>query len=75
MISNQNVLLYQNLWEELYLRWVVDQSARRDAWRHVTQLRDKDKELRQRATRLRRQLQELEREAVQAGLLTPTTVR
>lgn len=63
-------ICYQNFWEEMYLRWVIDQSEREQAWRKIAQLRDKDKELRMRATRLRRQLADLEREAIQAGLLS-----
>ncbi|KAG8242888.1 Myotubularin- protein 9 [Homalodisca vitripennis] len=60
-----------NLWEELYLRWVIDQTERKQAWRQIMQLRDKDKELRMKAGRLRRQLADLEREAIQAGVLAP----
>lgn len=62
---------FQNLWEELYLRWVVDQTEQKMAWKKITQLRDQEKELRMKAARLRRQLADLEREAVQAGIMTP----
>ncbi|GLG92760.1 GL15069 [Gryllus bimaculatus] len=62
------------LWSELFLRWVVDQSPQRQAWRTITALRERDKELRLKATRLRRQLAELEREAVEAGVLAPAAV-
>lgn len=57
------------LWFELYLRWVVDQSPQKQAWRKITQLRQRDAELRLEAGRLRRQLTELQREAVAVGIL------
>jgi len=62
---------FQSLWSELYLRWVVDQTPQQKAWETITALREKDKELRLKATRLRRQLLDLEREAVEAGILLP----
>ncbi|XP_067014319.1 myotubularin-related protein 9 [Anabrus simplex] len=60
------------LWSELYLRWVVDQTPQQEAWRTITELREHDKELRLKATRLRRQLADLEKEAIEAGILTPS---
>lgn len=61
----------QSLWSELFLRWVVDQTPQQKAWETITSLREKDKELRLKATRLRRQLADLEKEAVEAGILLP----
>jgi myotubularin-related protein 9 len=63
----------QSLWSELFLRWVVDQTPQKKAWEAITSLREKDKELRLKAMRLRRQLADLEKEAVEAGILPPAT--
>lgn len=57
------------LWSELYLRWVVDQGPQKAAWRKITQLRQREAELRLEAGRLRRQLADLQREAITAGIL------
>ncbi|KAJ1523594.1 hypothetical protein ONE63_001437 [Megalurothrips usitatus] len=72
-----------SLWSELYLRWVVDQSPQKKALQTVMTLKENEKELRSRASRLRRQLADLEKEAVERGILqrnssigsasTPTT--
>lgn len=40
------------------------------AWKAIAVLKEKDKELRIKAARLRRQLADFEKEAVQAGLVT-----
>jgi hypothetical protein len=50
---------------------VVDQTPQQKAWETITSLREKDKELRLKATRLRRQLADLEKEAIEAGILLP----
>jgi hypothetical protein len=47
----------------------VDQTPQQKAWEMITSLREKDKELQLKATRLRRQLADLEKEAVEAGIL------
>lgn len=62
-----------SLWSELYLRWVIDQSPQQKALQAVMALKENDKELRFRATRLRRQLAELEKEAVERGILKRNT--
>lgn len=69
MYSLSGINYPQALWFELYLRWVVDQSPQKQAWRKITQLRQRDAELRLEAGRLRRQLTELQREAVAVGIL------
>lgn len=58
------------LWSELFLRWVVDQSEQREAWRSIAALKERDKELRLKAGRLRRQLIDLEKEAKHLGIVT-----
>ncbi|CAL4079373.1 unnamed protein product, partial [Meganyctiphanes norvegica] len=58
------------LWNSVYLRWVVDQAPQEAAWSVVRELRERDQASRSRVARLRRQLADLEREAVAAGILT-----
>lgn len=57
------------LWPALFLRWVYDQKPQKEAWDTVLEIRNRDKELRSKAMRLRRQLLELEDEAVVQGVL------
>lgn len=57
------------LWPALFLRWVYDQKPQKEAWDTVLEIRNRDKELRSKAIRLRRQLLELEDEAVVQGVL------
>lgn len=57
----------------MYLRWVIDHSPQQKALQAVMVLKENDKELRFRATRLRRQLAELEKEAVERGILKRNT--
>ncbi|KAL0281646.1 UNVERIFIED_CONTAM: hypothetical protein PYX00_002571 [Menopon gallinae] len=57
------------LWSDLFLRWIIDRSVERDAKKSVAALKSKCTEYRQRANRLRRQLADLEKEALQFGLL------
>lgn len=60
-----------NLWTTLYLRWVCDQAQQEQAWKTITEVTDLDKQLRRKVTKLRRQLMELEKEAVDSGIMTP----
>ncbi|XP_063863247.1 myotubularin-related protein 9-like isoform X1 [Scylla paramamosain] len=60
------------LWAGVYLRWVVDQGPQEAAWLVVKELRERDSALRSKVSRLRRQLQDLEREALEVGILSPT---
>lgn len=57
------------LWPAVFLRWVYDQTPQQVAWVTISEIRERDKELRSKAIRLRRQLLELEHEAVVQGLL------
>ncbi|XP_029841778.2 myotubularin-related protein 9 isoform X3 [Ixodes scapularis] len=57
------------LWPGVFLRWVYNQRPQQEAWVTISEIRDRDKELRSKAIRLRRQLLELEQEAVVQGLL------
>ncbi|KAF6204479.1 hypothetical protein GE061_002820 [Apolygus lucorum] len=54
-----------NLWSELYLRWVIDQTNERTTWTKIAEIKSKEKELRSTAMKLRRQLVDLEREYAQ----------
>lgn len=63
----------------MYLAYVVDPSIYNDSWSDIAAICDHDKDLRSKAQRLRRQLVELEREAISKGLfegppLTPAPV-
>jgi len=49
------------LWSGLFLRWVVDQSPTTDTWLAISEMREKEKELKRQAIRLRRQLIEMEK--------------
>ncbi|KAK3866613.1 hypothetical protein Pcinc_027869 [Petrolisthes cinctipes] len=65
------------LWSAVYLAWVVEQGAVEAAWGVGRELRERDASLRSKVARLRRQLQDLEREALEAGILSvpsPTEV-
>ncbi|XP_013789413.1 myotubularin-related protein 9-like isoform X1 [Limulus polyphemus] len=59
------------LWSGMYLRWVLNPSPQMAAWETIAEIREKNKELRSKAIRLRRYLMELEREAVDMGVLKP----
>lgn len=66
-------LFFQQLWGSVYLRWVVDQGPQEAAWLVVKDIRERDAALRSKVARLRRQLQDLEREALEVGILSPAT--
>lgn len=57
------------LWPALFLRWVYNQRPQKEAWDTILEIRNRDKELRSKAIRLRRQLLELEDEAIVQGVL------
>ncbi|CAG0895172.1 unnamed protein product, partial [Darwinula stevensoni] len=59
------------LWQGLYLRWVVDMSPEMEKWKGIGKLKERQMELRSLANRLRSQLTELEREAVDLDLISP----
>lgn len=71
------IVFWQNLWPAMYLAYVVDPSIYNNSWSDIAAICDQDKDLRSKAQRLRRQLIELEREAISKGLFegpTPTPV-
>lgn len=53
----------------MYLSYVVNPSVQDNSWRDIAGMCEKDKELRSKAQRLRRQLIDLERDAIAKGLL------
>lgn len=53
------------------MRWVVDQGPQEAAWLVVKDIKERDSALRSKVARLRRQLQDLEREALEVGVLSP----
>ncbi|CAC5392172.1 MTMR9 [Mytilus coruscus] len=64
--------LFMVLWSGLYQRSIIDQSKQKEAWQEVSKIREYDKELRSKVTKLRRQLASLEREALGVGLILPS---
>lgn len=50
------------LWRELYLRWVIDQTANKKAMMKIHSLIEGDKNLRSKVVKLRKQLVDLQRE-------------
>ncbi|XP_046643295.1 myotubularin-related protein 9-like [Daphnia pulicaria] len=64
-----------NLWPAMYLAYVVEPSIYDNAWRDIAAICEQDKELRSKAQRLRRQLIDLERDAIAKGLLdSPSSI-
>ena len=57
----------------MYLAYVVDSGVSDDMWRDISTTCERDKELRSKANRLRRQLADLEREAVARGVLVDSS--
>lgn len=53
----------------MYLAYVVEPGIYDSAWHEITSICERDKELRSKAQRLRRQLADLERDAISKGLL------
>lgn len=67
--------IYKNLWPAMYLAYVVEPSIYDNAWRDIAAICEQDKELRSKAQRLRRQLIDLERDAISKGLLdSPSSI-
>lgn len=62
-----------NLWNTLYLRWVCDHSLQELAWGAITEIKVHDKELRFKVMKLRRELLDLQKEAVDSGVLAAPT--
>lgn len=59
----------------MYLAYVVEPSIYDNAWRDIAAICEQDKELRSKAQRLRRQLIDLERDAIAKGLLdSPSSI-
>ncbi|GAB6019226.1 Carrier protein, mitochondrial [Chamberlinius hualienensis] len=58
-----------DLWSGLYLRWVLNQSSQQKVWKYIMDIKEKDKALRSYVNKLRRQVVELENEAVEAGIM------
>lgn len=59
----------QNLWQGMYLRWIVDLSPQRDANRKVEEIVERNRSAKTKVLQLRRKLVELEGEAEKLGLL------
>jgi myotubularin-related protein 9 len=61
------------LWSSYYLRWVQDQNNYTYERRKITEIIERNKTAKAQALRLRRELQELQDEAVSLGLLSHET--
>ncbi|XP_046393459.1 myotubularin-related protein 9 [Ischnura elegans] len=62
------------LWSELFLRWSVggiSAGGGKELWEASRNLREDEKSLRATAARLRKQLTDLEKEAIEVGILPP----
>ncbi|XP_077990034.1 myotubularin-related protein 9-like [Glandiceps talaboti] len=57
------------LWSGLYMRYELNQSANDDAWKEIVQIKQHDKELKLKAVKLRKQLSELQKEAVEKNII------
>lgn len=66
--------MFQNLWTEMFLRWVIDQKEERSAWEKINKIKETEKDLQGQSGRLQRQLAELEKEARSLGLLEGETL-
>lgn len=62
------------LWSGLYQRSQISREKQKEAWTEVSKIREYDKELRSKVSKLRRQLAGLEREAVSAGVILPSSL-
>ncbi|XP_052764225.1 myotubularin-related protein 9-like [Mya arenaria] len=62
------------LWNGLFLRSHINQCKQEEAWTEVAKIRQYDKELRSKVTKLRRHLVCLEKEATAAGVILPATL-
>lgn len=51
----------------MYLRWVIDQSPHRESWNTVAELKEKERELKKEAIRLRKYLLELHQSRGHSG--------
>ncbi|KAK7475886.1 hypothetical protein BaRGS_00032854 [Batillaria attramentaria] len=60
------------LWNGLYLRGLINQGPQEEAWQEIKRIREYDKELSSKVSKLRRQLASLTREAVGAGVILPS---
>lgn len=47
-----------DLWSGVYLRWIIDQTPDREMWEGISKVKEREKELRLEAGRLRRQVEE-----------------
>ncbi|XP_030834766.1 myotubularin-related protein 9-like [Strongylocentrotus purpuratus] len=58
------------LWSSLYMRWTMSDTATRIPTQVITDIKQSDKELRLKVNELRRQLGDLQKEALEKGLIS-----
>lgn len=68
VISCENCIL-QNLWQGMYLRWIVDPTPQREAHKKMSEIIQKNRETRGRVLQLRRKLENLEAQAEKMGIV------
>lgn len=47
------------MWNGLYLKWIIDQSSTKEQWNTISELKEKEKELKKEAIRLRKHVLDL----------------
>lgn len=61
----------------MFLRWVVDQSPTKDTWSTITDLKEREREMKREAIKLRKQLLDMEKAIIAKrateSISTPTT--
>ena len=60
---------WQNLWQGMYLRWIVDLSPQKEASRKIEEIVQRNRNAKSKVLQLRRKLLELESEAEKLGIL------
>ncbi|CAL8144055.1 unnamed protein product [Orchesella dallaii] len=61
------------LWSGMFLRWVVDQSPTKDTWSTITELKEKEREMKREAIKLRKQLLDMEKAIIAKRASESTT--
>jgi hypothetical protein len=51
----------QMLWSGLFLRWVIDERPTKETWLSISEMKEKEKELKRQALKLRKQLIDMEK--------------
>ena len=63
-----NYVFFQNLWNGMYLRWIIDPNPESVAREKISEIIERNKSAKSHVLQLRRKLQELEAEAEKLGI-------